>query len=114
MLRKFTRIFSLMLVLCLGLFVAVPDALADDLDRFQPYTDVDLSVFRDANYSAYYDPFNFSAELSMPENESIQKEIDSGILPSNCSLRFDVKILYSAGKVFVIPRIIFGEQGYNN
>ena len=105
----------LALAVCAVLLVLAPCAVADDLDRFQPYTDVDLSVFRDAGYTVYYDQYAFSAELGMPEGSKIEAKTDtSTYMPSTCTVRFDVKIVYSAGKAVVIPRIIFGEEGYNN
>lgn len=95
-------------ILCLAILLTSTSAFAAtaDIKRFAPYTSVDLNVFIDKGYSCYYDDFEFMAELS-PANSAIQYEYKD----TTYTITMDIKVLYSAGKCTLIPRLIFKRSG---
>ena len=99
------RVAALILAMIL-ILMCVPAFAEDVFDRFQPYTDVDLSAFKSAGYTSSYDEFNFTAEL-YPANSSITFE---GTYDTY-TIKFDLKLIYSAGECLVVPRMIFTRSG---
>ena len=82
---------------------------ASDLDRFQPYTDVDLSVFDKAGWTCTVNEWEFSAEVD-PVKQIADVESDSS-LSDSYSTTMDLKIVYNAGACTVVPRLIFSRSG---
>ncbi len=101
------------MVLVLAMVLGCTAALAEEdvFARFQPYTNVDLSVFKNAGYTSYYDQFKFSAEL-YPSSDTIEGTVGSSYYDETYTISVDLKLIYSAGTCYVIPRMIFKRSGY--
>ncbi len=95
------------LVLCVAMLLGCTAVRAEDVfSKFQPYTTVDLSVFKDAGYTSSYDAYAFTAEL-YPRVSEISDEGKYDTV----KIKLDLKLVYSAGKCTVAPRMIFSRSG---
>ena len=109
--KTISLILSLFLVLA-----CLPASYAEsDLMRFQPYTNVDLSVFEAAGYNCSYDQWSFTAELSPSTNKISWKaqDPDYSYISDDCSISVDVKVVYGAGSATLVPRFIIYRSGTN-
>lgn len=107
---------ALSILLLLSLALAAIPALADEnLQRFQPYTNVDLSVFDSAGFSCNYDKWGFTAELSPASNMITWKAVDPDYSSfyDDCSITMDIKVVYAAGSATLVPRFIIHRSGVN-
>ncbi len=91
------------MVLVLAMVLGCTAALAEEdvFARFQPYTNVDLSVFKNAGYTSYYDQFKFSAEL-YPSSDTIEGTVGSSYYDETYTISVDLKLIYSAGTCYVV------------
>ena len=103
------RLVAVVLVAAMVLGCVSALAEEDVFARFQPYTNVDLSVFKSAGYTSYYDEFKFNAELS-PASNSIGGTVAS-LYKEIYTIKLDLKLIYSAGTCYVVPRMIFQRSG---
>lgn len=92
------------LVLCVMMLLGCTAARAEDdvFSKFQPYTSVDLSVFKEAGYKTSYDEYAFTAELYPPTSKILNK--DDYV---SSTITIDLKLVYSSGKCRIVPRMIF-------
>ena len=110
------KLLSFTLSLFLLSLLLIYPALADDnLQRFQPYTNVDLSVFEEAGYKCDYDQWAFTAELNPTKNKIswTWKDPSFDSLSDDCSITMDIKVVYGAGNATLVPRFIIYRSGMN-
>ena len=100
------KIVSLLLAMVLVMTSAAALADMSDLDRFAPYTSVDMEVFKKAGWECSFDNFMFNAEI-YPKTQTIEFVADK----TTYQIRMDLKVIYSAGSCVVIPRFIFKRDG---
>jgi len=100
-------------ILCFAILLTSMSALAEtaDIKRFAPYTNVDLNIFIDKGYSCGYNDFEFTAEIS-PANSDIEYKKSIGGLETTYTIAMDIKVIYSAGKCTLVPRLVFTRSGY--
>ena len=91
------------------LLFASSNVFASDLERFQPYTEVDLSIFDDAGWTCTVDEWNFTAEVEPVKQ--IKKIEGDGSYKDSYSIKMDLKLVYSTGTCQVVPRLIFERSG---
>lgn len=115
------KIISLLLAMALVMTSAAALADMSDLDRFAPYTSVDMEVFKKAGWECSFDNFEFNAEI-YPKTRTIEflanrdgnKILDAGnysYVATTYKIKMDLKVIYSAGSCIVIPRFIFVRSG---
>ena len=105
------KIVSLLLAMVLVMTSAAALADMSDLDRFAPYTSVDMEVFKKAGWECSFDNFKFNAEI-YPKTPSIDMVVNQGkSRETSYQIRMDLKVIYSAGSCVVIPRFIFARSG---
>lgn len=107
------KIVSLLLAMVLVMTSAAALADMSDLDRFAPYTSVDMEVFKKAGWECSFDNFKFNAEI-YPKTQTIEFAADDGSkisVATTYQIRMDLKVIYSAGTCVVIPRFIFKRSG---
>lgn len=102
------KLLSLCLAMLL-LLAAVP-ALADDYDYIQPYSTVDLNVFKDAGYTLTYVEMEYVAELTSPKE--IKATIDAIWNDDVYTIKMDLRMVWNGSECVWIPRLIFKAQGY--
>ena len=88
---------------------AASPVYASDLDRFQPYTKVDLSVFDAAGWDCAIDEWEFTAEVT--PTKQIAEVGGESSYDDTYTISMDLKIVYSAGACQVVPRLIFKRSG---
>ncbi|MBQ7849187.1 MAG: hypothetical protein IJ343_05640 [Clostridia bacterium] len=105
------KLLSLCLAMLL-LLAAVP-ALADNYDYIQPYSTVDLSVFKNAGYKLTYLEMEYVAELTNPME--IKATVASGskyLSDDNYTIQMDLRMVWNGSTCVWVPRLIFKSQGY--
>lgn len=104
-----------LLSLCLAmlmLLAAVP-ALADDYDYIQPYSTVELSVFKDAGYKLTYVEMEYVAELTNPKEIKATVSSGSKYLDDDVyTIKMDLRMVWNGSECVWVPRLIFKAQGY--
>ena len=90
------------------LMCASATAYASELERFQPFTDVDLSVFDDAGWTCSVDEWEFTAEVDPVKAIT---EVEGSLYSDTYTITMDLKIVYSSGKCQIVPRFIFTRSG---
>lgn len=105
------KLLSLCLAMLL-LLTAVP-ALADDYDYIQPYSTVDLSVFKNAGYKLTYVEMEYVAELTNRAEITATVASGSKYLPDdNYTIKMDLRMVWNGTTCTWVPRLIFKAQGY--
>ncbi len=100
------------LVIALASLTTIVSAFADEnMQRFQPYTDVDISVLESEGFTCSYDEMDFTAELS-PKTPTITWG-EGGTYGDTYKITFDIKVIYAAGEAIFVPRLIFYRQGWD-
>ncbi len=102
------------LMLLVVMFVSGISAIAEtsDIERFQNYTDVDLSVFINKGYSCDYDDFEFAAEIYPVNNKIVYEGTNDEGTNDTYTIKLDIKVVYSASSCVMVPRMIFTRSGY--
>ena len=105
------RLFSVFLS-ALFVFLVIGTASASTLESFQPYTQVDLSVFKSAGWNTSVDEWKFTAEVYPKVAKLEWKDVGtSSYSKTSYSVSMDLKLIYSAGHCNVVPRFIFNREG---
>ncbi len=103
---------TIALIIVFMSFLCTVPAFADkDMQRFQPYTDVDISVLENEGFTCKYDEMSFTAELSPKTSEITWGE--KGDFKDQYRVTLDIKVIYAAGKAVFIPRLIFRREGWH-
>lgn len=105
------KLLSLCLAMLL-LLAAVP-ALADNYDYIQPYSTVDLNVFKDAGYKLTYVEMEFVAELTNPKEITATIASSSKYLPDDTyTIKMDLRMVWNGSTCTWVPRLILKANGY--
>ena len=105
------RLFSMFLAILL-VFLIIGTASASTLESFQPFTQVDLGVFKSAGWKTSVDEWKFTAEIYPTVSKLEWKDVGtSSYSKTSYTISMDLKIVYSAGHCNVIPRFIFNRDG---
>lgn len=105
------KLLSLCLAMLL-LLTAVP-ALADDYDYIQPYSTIDLNVFKNAGYKLTYVEMEYVAELTNPKE--IQATVSSGskyLDDDVYTIKMDLRMVWNGSTCVWVPRLILKAKGY--
>ena len=111
--KKILASIILALIIICGISIySNADFSADNIRRFQPYTNVDLEVLINAGFKCKYDDFSFSAWVTSPYETIIQ--LDPSGTPNKIDeykISFAIKLSYNAGKCNVFPCLEFSRKG---
>lgn len=102
------------LILAVALVLCSMSAFADaNMQKFQPYTSVDISSLESDGFTCVYDDMHFMAEFHPKTSKISWKIVDPNLssFTDEYSITFDIKVIYSAGKATLVPRLILYRSG---